>query len=119
MFRSVRDRFRLSADGQVRQYRALSGADVRRVSFVFLVHERDLRHPGLLDGRGLPGRILLQRNVCRLAGQVPTGVLLVLSYAVSLKTSGVERKFNGDPESDSSRRAELRWAQRAAAPARA
>jgi hypothetical protein len=81
----------------VRQYRALSGADVRRVSFVLLVHEWDLRHPGLLDGRGLLGRILLQRNVCRLAGQVPTGVLLVLSYAVSLKTSG----SRGEPKGSS------------------
>ena len=58
------------ADGQVRGRWALPAADVRTVSLLLLVRERSLRHPELLDGRGLPWGLLRQRELRGLAGHV-------------------------------------------------
>jgi hypothetical protein len=76
LFGAVRDGSGLFADSQMRQWRALPGADVRRVPFVLLVRQRNLRHPELLKGHRLPGWLLCQRKLCRLPGRLPTMVPL-------------------------------------------
>ena len=74
---ALRKRPRLPADGQVRQGRALPGADLRRVSFVLFVSDRHVRRPELHEGRRLSGGLLRHAKVCwftrHLQNVVPLG----------------------------------------------
>ena len=84
MCSAMYERSRLPADGQVRQWRALPGADLRRVPFVLFVRERNLCHPELLEGHRLSGGILRIEKLCWFTRHLQKAVLAVDSSAARM-----------------------------------
>ena len=80
---SMYERSRLPADEQVRQWRALPGANLPRVSFVLFVRERNLHHPELSEGRPLSGGLLRNEKLCWFTRYLQNGVQLAVDSSAA------------------------------------